>query len=644
MKTKTMALQTVNWLEIAISLLLAAAMLFASVMPALAQANENDGPQDAGEMEAFIDGVMDAAMRQNHVPGAIVVIVKDGEVFFASGYGYADVENKTPVDPATTLFRPGSVSKLFTWTAVMQMVEQGKIDLDADVNDYLDFKIPAAFGTPITMTHLMTHMPGFEDVGEDLFVLEAEQMISLEAYLKKNVPARVFAPGTIGAYSNYGTALAGYIVERVSGVPFNQYVAENIFLPLDMQYATFEQPLPADLAGYMSGGYNYANGEYIEGPFEFVVGAPAGSLSASGLAMANFMIAHLQDGAFNGTRILQEETARLMHSPLYQADPRMDGMAHGFFYRHYNGQLALSHGGDTMLFHSELILLPEHNLGVYISTNGTQGAVVVEGFRKAFFDRYFPQETAALTAVTEQASDPAVFSGSYTMARSNFTSLEKVINLLNSFILQATDDGRWQFNMAGNITTYVETEPGLLVNVDNPDDRVLLRVVDGQAQIVPPIPFVFLKTPWYGQTGLHLFLLIGTTVLLLLCAVVWVVNFFKRLKLKTEKPDGFTLVYRWAAGLFGLILLVFLVGFIGVMTDMHPAMGMPRAFFGMPDGMNVLLRLPLGLIVLALVMLMAAVIRWSKGSGKFLGRVFYSLLTLLAFGSLWSLYYWNLLL
>ena len=623
--------------------LMVALLLVLSPMPALAQANENDGPQDADEVEAFIDGVMDAAMRQNHVPGAIVVIVKDGEVFFTKGYGYADLENKLPVDPATTLFRPGSVSKLFTWTAVMQLVEQGKIDLETDVNDYLDFKIPAAFGTPITMSHLMTHMPGFEDVGEDLFVLEAEQMLSLEAYLKKNIPARVFAPGTIGAYSNYGTALAGYIVERISGVPFNQYIEENILTPLGMDYATFEQPLPADLAGHMSRGYNYANGEYIEGPFEIVVGTPAGALSASGLAMANFMIAHLQNGAFNGVQILQEDTARLMHSPLYQADPRMDGMAHGFFYRHYNGQLALSHGGNTMLFHSELILLPEHDMGVYISTNGTQGAVVVEGFRKAFFDRYFPQETPALIAGSEQASDAEVFSGSYTMARSSFTSLEKVINLLNNFTLRVTDDGRWQFNLAGNITTYVEAEPGLLVNPDDPEDRLLLRVVDGQAQIVPPIPFVFLKTPWYGQAGLHLFLLIGTLVLLLVCAVAWVVNFFKRLKQKTEKPDGFTLVYRWAAGLFGLILLVFLVGFLGVMTDMHPAMGMPRAFFGMPDGMNVLLRLPLGLIVLALVMLIAAVIRWSKGSGKFLGRVFYSLLAVLAFGSLWSLFYWNLL-
>jgi CubicO group peptidase (beta-lactamase class C family) len=619
-------------------------MLLASAMPALAQANENDGPQDAGEVEAFIDGVLDAAMRQNHVPGAIVVIVKDGEVFFTKGYGYADVEHKLPVDPATTLFRPGSVSKLFTWTAVMQLVEQGKIDLDSNVNDYLDFKIPAAFGTPITMKHLMTHMPGFEDVGEDLFVLEAEQMMSLEAYLKKNIPARVFAPGTIGAYSNYGTALAGYIVERVSGVPFNQYIEENILTPLDMQYATFEQPLPDELADHMARGYNYANGEYIKGPFEIVVGTPAGALSASGLAMANFMIAHLQNGAFNDVQILQEDTARLMHSPLYQADPRMDGMAHGFFYRHFNGQLVLSHGGDTMLFHSELILLPEHDMGVYISTNGTQGAVVVEGFRKAFFDRYFPQETAELMPVTEQASDPAVFTGSYILARSNFTSLEKVINLLFSASLQVSDDGRWHFNMGGGPVAYVETEPGLLVNPDDPDDRVLLRVVDGQAQIVPPIPFVFLKTPWYGQTGLHLFLLIGTTVLLLVCAVAWVVNFFKRHKQKTEKPDGFTLVYRWAAGLFALILLVFLVGFIGVMTDMHPAMGVPRAFFGTPPSMNVLLRLPLGLIVLALVMLMAAVIRWSKGSGKFLGRVFYSLMTLLAFGSLWSLFYWNLLL
>ncbi len=160
------------------------------------------GPGDPAEVQAFMDGLMSAEMSQNHVPGAVVVVVKDGEVLFSKGYGYADLETRTPVDPATTLFRPGSVSKLVMWTAVMQLVEQGKLSLDADVNEYLDFTIPATFPEPVTLKSLLTHTPGFEDKSGDLFVLEPEKLISLEAYLQRNIPARIFPPGEIGAYSN----------------------------------------------------------------------------------------------------------------------------------------------------------------------------------------------------------------------------------------------------------------------------------------------------------------------------------------------------------------------------------------------------------------------------------------------------------
>ncbi|MGE5776114.1 MAG: serine hydrolase domain-containing protein, partial [Chloroflexota bacterium] len=238
-----------------LAFLLLPAIVLSGVTPVIAAGN---GPNDPMELEAFMDGVMAAKMSENHIPGAVVVVVKDGEVLLSKGYGYADLETRTPVDPEKTLFRPGSVSKLFVWTSVMQLVEQGKLDLNADVNDYLDFTIPDTYPEPITLKTLMTHTPGFEDKGEDLFVIKPENVISLEAYLKKNIPARVFAPGTIGAYSNYGTALASYIVERVSEMPFYEYVETNIFSPLEMTHATFRQPLPTDLAEDMSSGYNYS--------------------------------------------------------------------------------------------------------------------------------------------------------------------------------------------------------------------------------------------------------------------------------------------------------------------------------------------------------------------------------------------------
>jgi len=267
---------------------------------------------DPDELEAFVDGVIYSQMDEHNIVGATLSIVQDGEITLSKGYGYADKENKVPVDPAKTLFRPGSTSKLFTWTAVMQLVEQGFIDLDADINEYLDFEIPdelygwdeAGSPGPITMAHLLTHTPGFEDKGEGLIVLTTEEMLTLEDYLKKNIPARVFPPGEVMAYSNYGTSLAGYIVELVTGIPFAEYVEKNIYEPLGMEQSTFRQPLPDELEPHTAGGYNFFNGTYHRGSFEYISSLPAGSMSSTAEDLARFMIAHLQKGRYEDTRIL----------------------------------------------------------------------------------------------------------------------------------------------------------------------------------------------------------------------------------------------------------------------------------------------------------------------------------------------------
>jgi CubicO group peptidase (beta-lactamase class C family) len=177
------------------------------------------------DLEAFLDGIVPQQLERENIAGATISVVKDGKLLFARGYGYADVANKKPVVAEETLFRPGSVSKLFTWTAVMQLHEQGKLDLDRDVNEYLDFKIPDAFGQPITLKNILTHTPGFEEQVKDLFTTGAVSP-DLGQYVKTHIPTRIYPPGTVPAYSNYATALAGYIVERVSGRPFNDYIAE----------------------------------------------------------------------------------------------------------------------------------------------------------------------------------------------------------------------------------------------------------------------------------------------------------------------------------------------------------------------------------------------------------------------------------
>ncbi|MBV8876425.1 MAG: beta-lactamase family protein, partial [Gammaproteobacteria bacterium] len=229
-------------------------------------------PLTATDANAWLDGYLPYALKTGDIAGAVVAIVKDGEILTARGYGYADVAARKPVDPKLTLFRPGSVSKLFTWTAVMQLVEAGKIDLDADVNQYLDFKIPARDGKPITMRNLMQHTAGFEEQAKGV-ITENPKAPGFEALLKAWIPERVFAPGTTPAYSNYGASLAGYIVQRLSAESFDSYIEKHIFDPLEMRHSSFRQPLPPELAPLMSNGYRTASGE--PGGFEIVGPAPA---------------------------------------------------------------------------------------------------------------------------------------------------------------------------------------------------------------------------------------------------------------------------------------------------------------------------------------------------------------------------------
>src|SRR5215468_8579702 len=273
------------------------------------------------DFETFLDALIPSQLRNRNIAGAVVSVVKDGQVLFQKGYGYADVEEKKPVVPDQTLFRPGSISKLFTATAVMQLVEQGKLDLDSDVNDYLDFAIPKTYQDPVTLRQLLTHTGGFEETLKNLFVAHESEIKPLRTYLVSEMPARIFPPGKIPSYSNYGFTLAGYIVERVSGQKFERYIEKHILKPLGMNNSTYDQPLPPQLASQMSNGYLNASKKPRD--FEFVQAAPAGALSTTAADMTRFMLAFLQDGAVDGVSILKPETVRQMEARQFEFHPML---------------------------------------------------------------------------------------------------------------------------------------------------------------------------------------------------------------------------------------------------------------------------------------------------------------------------------
>ncbi|WHZ18564.1 MAG: Beta-lactamase class C-like and penicillin binding proteins (PBPs) superfamily [Rhodanobacteraceae bacterium] len=394
------------------------------------------------DLSTFFGGMLPYMLARGDIAGGTVVVVKDGKVMFAHGYGYADLETRAPVFPVTTLFRIGSVSKLFTWTAVMQLVEQHKLDLDRDINAYLDFRIPPRFGKPITLRDLMTHTPGFEDTARDLLPATPAST-NLEHYLKAHLPARIFPPGTIVAYSNYGAGLAGYIVQRVSGESFDAYIQRHILEPLDMHHSTFAQPLPANLAPLLAKGYVSASDGDAK-PFELANPAPAGAMTSSALDMANFMIAQLQDGRFGSTRILSQQTAQLMHSPQHTSAPGLNGFDLGFYQENCNGQRIIGHGGDTIVFHSDLHLLLDANVGVFMSFNsaGKNGAVndVRSAIFRAFLDRYFPWQVASEPTWKDAKVDAARVAGSYESSR-RIQSALRFLYLLGQANVQAQPDG-----------------------------------------------------------------------------------------------------------------------------------------------------------------------------------------------------------
>jgi CubicO group peptidase (beta-lactamase class C family) len=486
----------------------------------------------AQDLEAFLDGIVPLQLERDDIAGATIAVVKDGKLLFAKGYGYADYEKKRPVSAEETLFRPGSVSKLFTWTAIMQLVEQGKLDLDHNVNDYLDFRIPDAFGQPITLKNLLTHTPGFEEQIKDLFTTGSESP-NLGAYLKTHTPRRIYPPGTVPAYSNYGTALAGYIVERISGRPFTEYVEENIFKPLGMIHSTFRQPLPPNLAANMSNGYQLASDR--PKPFEVVVPFPAGSLSSSGVDMARFMMAHLQDGQLGDARILRPETVRLMHSRLFALDQAANAMAYGFYEESRNGHRIIGHGGDTLYFHSDLHLIPDAGVGFFVSHNslGKGQPLPRTTIWEMFLDRYFPPTSPPEPALGSAKEDAKAVIGTYILSRRSESSFLKAASLIGEFTVSMVEDGMIEVaqltNANGKPKRWRVVAPMTFLEENGRDKLVFKPDQNGRMQMILPYPFFVGQRVGLFENSKILLPLIGTSLLImLLTLVLWPVAWFVR--------------------------------------------------------------------------------------------------------------------
>ena len=503
------------------------------------------------DVTAWLDGKIPDALNRGDFPGAVVTVVHGGRVLVTRGYGYAatgaDGEPRRAVD-ADTLFRIASVSKLATSISVMQLVERGELDLDVDISAYTDVKIPRRYPGDITLRHLLTHTAGFEEHAGN-----PEKEPDLDSYIRQDPPMQVFAPGTTPAYSNYGMSLAGYIVERVSGEVFEDYVREHVLEPAGMDSSTFDQPLPERLADRVANGYKTSAGQAQ--PFEEMPDSPAGSLTVSGADAGKFMLAMLNHS--QGGALLKEGTWQQMFSPGLGADQLgmlAEGkqMGLGFFDENRNGYRIVGHSGYANSFHADLEVYPDNGSGVFVAVNGEgkDGAEALkDDLMRGFSDRYYPgsePDVEDRPSVSESRQHARVAAGTYTSSRAPMTSFASIREALPSgwSSIDALDDGHLLLRAGESVIEYEEIKPWVWRQVGG-SQTLAVQVEGGKVVRVGDIP-AFSLLPMTVAQRVFVPVVLGAAAVLVLLVLAWPLGAVRRLMARRAGDGGGSRLSWWA--------------------------------------------------------------------------------------------------
>lgn len=612
------------------------------------------GLGDPAEFADFVDSFFEQAIAKGDIPGGSISVVKDGEVFFSKGYGYADLSTQRPVSADRTLFRVASLSKLFTATATMQLYEQGQLDLADDITRYLDFAIDNPYDTPINFAHLMTHTDGSTKRRIGLAAPTAAAMQPLKEYLPGHLPAIVYPPGELYSYSSHSIALLGYLVERISGLPFADYINQRILQPLGMARTTFLQPPPGDLANDLAVGYQKAKQSFEPVPYLYLNIAPAASLQTTAADMAKFMIAHLQEGRYGQQQILQPETAQLMYQTHFTHYPGLPGTGYGFRERYINGLRTIGHLGSLRGYSSLLNLLPEENIGIFMVTNNFSG--IHEEFLDQFYDRYFPDSQASAVAEPQAEIDPSRFAGNYRDLEYPRRTMTKLSGLFQLLHVRPYGDNQLKaeapkllFRTSVADKTLTPLQSNLFLQEDGETLTAFQTGETGAMRYAFNLLFpkigAYERVPWYGTIAFHLSLLVFCAIFFATAAMSWLirptVNQLRGQLSKNEQKGILTfknLPWPYAvAGLAGLLNVVFLIGLPLALW----LIGGWRLAYGVPLSIVILLIIPIVTAVLAIALLFGWRRSWKRGG--MLQRSHYALVMLAAIAFIPFLNYWNLL-
>ncbi|MGB9466684.1 MAG: serine hydrolase domain-containing protein [Candidatus Acidiferrum sp.] len=606
-------------------------------------------PLEKADLEAFFDGLVPLQMERSDVAGATVLVMKDGKELLKKGYGYSDVTKKTPVDPDTSMFRLASISKLFTWVSVMQLAEQGKLDIDADVNKYLDFQIAPAFGKPITLRNLMTHTGGFEEEVRDIIYVDAKKTTALRDFMIANQPRRMYPPGEIPAYSNYGVGLAGYIVQRVSLEPFEQYVSEHIFQPLGMKHSSFNEPMTAELAPYVSDGYRATTEKPAIG-FEVFNPAPAGGISSAAGDMERFALALMNGGELDGHRILKTETREAMWTRQFGTSDALPAICMGFYQTWRNDLRFIGHDGDLVAFHSMFLMEPTQKLVIFVSYNSASSASRNRAeLLNGFADRYFPAYTppAFQPYPAEQLKDIA---GNYQSTRRADSTKLAISNLASQSTASVDKDGVLTIDTSKDLRGHTRKWKPIGKDLwQAEDDQArMFAIRDSSGKIVRlAVNFAGVqlqRVPWY-ERKLFVGISLGISVVILLFVVTAsLTRLFRRLFLRRRpqpKPQPGTLWIttgpRLAAFLWIIVTIWIAALSANLQSEALPAFPIIERYFWLINWFSVLA------VFFSIFAIFAGLRIWRRADVRVISRVKFSLVAAACVFLTWYSIHWNLI-
>ncbi|NMM63729.1 beta-lactamase family protein [Clostridium sp. P21] len=607
-----------------------------------------NGPINEKEIELFSDKFFTQNMKKNNVPGAAIVVVKDGKVIFKKGYGYANIEKKVPIDPDKTVFRNGSVGKLFTAAAVMQLYEKGLINLDDNVNNYLKtFKVNNKFSKPVTFANIMTHSSGL-DSGCEIGGASKSKLnqISYENYMKTHVPNVINEPGTITNYSNSGYNLLGYLIEKISGMSYENYMQKNIFDALNMKNSNVVSKVEN-----MASGYNFENGSLNTVNYTgYEPSLGCGSINSTVIDMANFMIANLQNGKLGDNQILNESTSKLMQKQHFTNNTDLPGMAYGFIQNYKNNQKIIKHEGAVNGFITSMFLMPEHNLGFYVATNSLNP--ITFQFEDAFVNHYYPlKQNKLINPPSNFKEKTHEYAGTYReyhdVSKSYITKCFALFG--DDYEVKIEDNKNGTLTMKGMSmekvpfsTKLVQIKPMLFQRQDNLEYVAFRKDKSGHVTHLfsgntPEESFE--KTKWYENQKLNLCLLAGSLLIFAITSLVCFSKFIIRIiRRKTCQDSKLLILAKLSLKTSCFFNTLCTMGIFAVLIHVGYDMnfGLPNIFYALLSGL-------MATSILTIFNVVFTFIIWRKKHWALTKRGCYTVITIASVLFICFLNYWNML-